>query len=128
MKPLLWKIHEKSESDELWPKRLTGCVLVFLEKLNKYILIGGNFNAYENANKNILLNKEILSSNIENFNKLENAKRAYLTDIVYNSNLGSKSIDVYIYEQIPERKWFKVASIGRVPKARSFHRCIALSN
>jgi hypothetical protein len=128
LKPLLYKVYEKIDNEEVWPKKLIGGSLVYLEKANKYILIGGNFNAFENANKNIQLNREILGGSIETFNKLESSKRAYLTESVYNNNQSTKMIDVYVYELSPERKWYKASSSGRVPRARSFHRCITIGN
>jgi N-acetylneuraminic acid mutarotase len=127
LRPLLWKVFEKTDSDDIWPKKTIGPSLVYVEKFKKYVLIGGNFNAFENSNKNVQLNREILSGTMDNFNKLDNAKRSYLTDSVYNNNQSSKSIEVYIYELHPERRWYKVASSGRVPRARSFHRCISMS-
>jgi N-acetylneuraminic acid mutarotase len=126
LKPLLWKNIEKSEKDDIWPRQVCGASLVYLDDVNKYFLIGGNFNAYENTIKNFQLNKDIISGidrDINNFDKLDHAKLTYLTDNIYN-NQNHKSIEIYVYEQLPEKKWYKVSSTGRVPKARSFQKCV----
>ncbi len=127
LKPLMWKVYEKVESDEIWPKKLCGTSLIYLEESNQYLLIGGNFNSYENANKNVELNRQIISGTMESFNQLEKAKRVYLTDTVTAASKSGKNIEVYFYQLTPERKWYKAPSYGRVPRARSFHRCLEMS-
>jgi N-acetylneuraminic acid mutarotase len=59
---------------------------------------------------------------------LEHKKIEFLTDSVMNNSHSQKFIDIYVYETEPVRKWYKVSSLGRVPKARSFHKCIAIGN
>jgi len=128
LKPLFWKIYNKNEKDDVWPKKVSGSSLVYMEKTQKYFLIGGNFNAYENAIKNIELNKEILSAvdqNIENFSKYDNKKMKYITELVSNNYKNPKEIEVYSFDIYPEKKWIKIPSSGKVPSARSFQRCIS---
>jgi hypothetical protein len=128
LKPLLWKIHNKSEKDDVWPKKPIGSSLIYIHKIQKYFLIGGNFSAYENALKNIELNKEILwavNQNIENFSKYDNKKKKYITELVSNSVKNPKEIDIYGFDLFPERKWHKISASGRIPSARSFQRCIS---
>lgn len=132
LKPLLWKSYEKQEKDDIWPKKVVGASLIFCQDTKRYFLIGGNFNAFENSRKNFHLNQEIISGvdkNIENFSKLDSEKISYLTGSVYsNGNAQTpRLIDVYILELYPEKKWYKVSTGGRVPKARSFHRSIYIS-
>ncbi len=129
IKPLMWRLHEKTEKEEIWPKVLTGASLVYLEKSQKYVLIGGNFNALENIKKNFQLNRELIAGidkNIENFIEFESKKIESLTDSVMNNSHSLKTIEIYVYDY-PVKKWYKVASSGRVPKARSFHKCVAIS-
>ena len=130
LNPLKWNVFERLEKDDLWPKRTIGASLVYLEEKEIYVLIGGNFNALENTNRNFKLNRELIAGvekNINNFYKLENAKIEYLAESVANSSQNLKSIDIYVYECAPVKKWYKVSPSGRVPKARSFHKCIAIS-
>ena len=61
LNPLKWNVLEISEKDDIWPKRTVGASLVYLEEKEKYILIGGNFNAFENSNKNFKLNRELIA-------------------------------------------------------------------
>jgi hypothetical protein len=130
LNPLKWNVFEKSEKEELWPKRTIGASLVYLEEKEKYLLIGGNFNVLENSNKNFKLNKELIAGvekNINDFFKLENKKLDYLAESVANNSQNLKIIDIYVYELKPVRKWYKISSLGRVPRAKSFHKCVAIS-
>jgi hypothetical protein len=104
LKPLLWKHYEKDiDKEEIWPKRVIGASLVYLEDQKKYFLIGGNFNAFENLNKLFTLNSGLINGvdkNIENFSKLNMDKLTYLTESIYN-NQTAKNIEVYNYELKP---------------------------
>lgn len=127
IQPLIWKNYDKREKDDVWPRKVIGASLVYLEDQNRYFMIGGNFNAYENGIKNIKLNKEIISGvnrDINDFNKLNSEKISYLTGSIYTGGDKKKTIDVYIFETEPDKKWYKVTTRGRVPRARSFQRCV----
>lgn len=103
LKPLLWKVYEKKEKDDNWPKRVIGASLVYLNDTNRYLLIGGNFNAYENLINNFQMNAEIIrgvDKDINDFQKLNSEKISYLTQSVYN-NSSPKNIEVYLYELSP---------------------------
>jgi hypothetical protein len=95
-KPLLWKNYEKRECDDFWPKKITGGCLVYLEDINRYYIIGGGFNIYENLMKNYELNTNIIKAvdrKMEDFPKFNNEKINYLTDLVYNN--PNKQIEIY---------------------------------
>lgn len=62
LQPLIWKNVEKTENDDVWPKKIYSGALVFVNELNEYFLIGGNYNAYENERKNYELNNEIIKN------------------------------------------------------------------
>lgn len=62
LKPLIWKNIDKSDHDDIWPKKCYGASLLYLEDTYQYYLIGGNHNAYENEKKNYELNKEIIKT------------------------------------------------------------------
>jgi hypothetical protein len=111
-KPLLWKNYEKGEKDDFWPKKLVGAALVYLDDLNKYYVIGGGFNIYENLMKNYELNTNIIKAvdrKIDEFGKFNNEKKGYLIDLVYNNpnkqvevlclNLQDGGIDVYNFRK-----------------------------
>jgi hypothetical protein len=94
-KPLLWKNYEKTEKDDFWPKKTTGGALVYLDDINKYYLIGGGFNIYENLIKNYELNTNIIKAvdrKIDDFAKYNTEKKEYLTDLVYNN--PNKQVEV----------------------------------
>lgn len=100
LKPLLWKILEKSEKDDIWPKHVMGASLIYCDDIEKYVLIGGNFNAYENLIKNFSLNSGLINAidnNVENFQKVNAEKISFLTDNIYN-NQEKKTIDTYFFE------------------------------
>jgi N-acetylneuraminic acid mutarotase len=131
IKPLMYKAHEKSDKDDNWPKNIIGACMIYVEASKKYVLIGGNFNALENIKKNFQINREIIAGidkNIENFYELEQKKIEYLTESVLNNSQSQKFIDIFVYETQPVRKWYKVSTLGRTPKARSFHKCIVMGN
>ena len=95
-KPLLWKNYEKSERDDFWPKKLMGSAIIYHE-LNKYYVIGGQFNSYENLIKNYDLNTNIIKGidkKVEDFGKLSNDKVNFISESV-NNNLN-KNIEVYL--------------------------------
>ena len=62
LQPLIWKNIEKSDNDDIWPKKIYAGALVFIKELNQYFLIGGNYNSYENEKKNYELNNEIIKN------------------------------------------------------------------
>ena len=98
-KPLMWKIYDKKNKEDLWPKNLIGHSIIYIEEENKYFCLGGNFNFYENYTRNIEYNTKLLQAvdkDIENFNKYDQEKLRYLNDLLTNySNL--KCIDVFTY-------------------------------
>ena len=42
LQPLIWKNIDKTDSDDVWPKKIYSAALVFIKELNQYFLIGGN--------------------------------------------------------------------------------------
>ena len=127
LRPLLWKIKEKLDSDDIWPKSTLGASLVYTPESQRYFLIGGNFNSYENYLSNEQLNNEIISSvnkNMENYYKLESQKISYISNKIFDNNLSNRYIEVYIYELYPEKKWTKPIFKSKIPKARSFQKCV----
>jgi hypothetical protein len=97
--PLMWKIMDKNEKEDLWPKRAIGHSVVYLDDINKYILIGGNFDAYGNMMKNIELNTKLIGGidkRIESFESLSQDKIKYFNESIANN--FKKSIDVFLYD------------------------------
>ena len=122
LKSLIWNFTDKDD-DEHWPKKNIGGCLLHLQQLNKLILIGGNFNAIENLNRNLQLNTNILKGidkNIENFLNLEGEKIKYINEMVYYTK--KKNIELLVYDMVL-CKWEKKHCHGKVPIARSFHKC-----
>ena len=98
-KPLMWKIMEKNEKDDLWPKKALGHSVVYLNNLNKYILIGGNFDAYGNMMKNIEFNTKLINGidkNISSFEHFSQEKIKYFNEDI--SMNFKKPIDIFIYD------------------------------
>jgi hypothetical protein len=126
--PLLWKNYEKTEKDEHWPKRLTGASIIF-EENNKYFVIGGQFNAYDNLVKNYELNNNIIKGvdkKIDEFSKYNNDKVNYIVEsVIQNQN---KQLEVYSLNLEADKKWNKVNAKGRIPPSLSGHRCMHISN
>lgn len=123
LKPLIWNISDQTVGDINWPKRLIGSCCIYIEEMKMIILIGGNFNLIENLNNNLKINSNLLhgiSKNIENFYELEKEKIKYINEMVYES--PEKYSEVYIYE-FSEKKWSKNTTSGKIPTARSFHKC-----
>ena len=129
LKPLIWKNIDKSDHDDIWPKKCYGASLLYLEDTYQYYLIGGNHNAYENEKKNYELNKEIIKTadNINLFNRVEKEKIDYITDNVSRNYYSDYKIDLYLYDLEPDPHWLKIPTKGKTPKPRSFQRCIYIS-
>ena len=128
LKPLIWNISDVTIDDLNWPKKVIGASLLHLNNLNCLMLVGGNFNLIENLNKNLQINANLLKgidNNIENFHELESEKIKYIDEMVYQTN--QKQCEIYIYN-LNERKWIKKLTTGKVPVARSFHKCLYISN
>ena len=136
LQPLIWKNVEKTESDDIWPRRIYSGALVFIKELNQYFLIGGNYNAYENERKNYELNNEIIKNanrkrkdeydeNEEDpIVKAEQMKLKYNTENVTLNYYTDNQIDIYIYQIEPEPHWYKVVGNGKPPKPRAFQQCV----
>ena len=119
LQPLIWKNVEKTENDDVWPKKIYSSALVFINELNEYFLIGGNYNAYENERKNYELNNEIIkNANKKRKNeydgdeddpivKAEQMKLKYNTENVTLNYYTDNQIDIYIYQIDPEPHWYK---------------------
>lgn len=130
LKPLIWKNIERSEKDDIWPKKVFGASLVYITETNQYFLIGGNYDTYDNHLRNYELNRELIKSvdaNVLNFHKAEQNKINYITDNVTHNYYNAGSIEIYTYELEPEPHWFKNSSKGKAPKQRSFQQCIYMS-
>jgi hypothetical protein len=100
LEPLIWKNIEKSDKDDIWPKKTFGGCLLYLNDLNQYFLIGGNHNAYENEKINYELNSEIIKAadiSIRDYQKSEQQKLAYITQNVTRNYYTENQIDIYIY-------------------------------
>ena len=114
LQPLIWKNIEKTDSDDVWPKKIYSGALVFIKELNQYFLIGGNYNAYENEKKNYELNNEIIKNankkrrddydeNDEDpIVKAEQMKLKYNTENLNINYYTDNQIDIYIYQIEPE--------------------------
>ena len=130
LKPLIWKNIEKSDKDDIWPKKTFGASLIYLDDLKQYFLIGGNHNAFENEKINYDLNSDIIKAadtSIRDYQKSEQAKLAYITQNVTRNYYTENQIDLYVYELSPQRHWYKTTTKGSNPKPRSFQKCIYLS-
>ena len=139
LQPLIWKNIEKADSDDVWPKKIYSGALVFIQELNQYFLIGGNYNAYENEKKNYELNNEIIRNankkrkddydiNDEDpIVKAEQMKLKYNTENLNLNYYTDNQIDIYIYQIDPEPHWYKVRGNGKPPKPRAFQQCVYLS-
>ena len=130
LEPLIWKNIEKSDKDDIWPKKTFGGCLLYLNDLNQYFLIGGNHNAYENEKINYELNSEIIKAadiSIRDYQKSEQQKLAYITQNVTRNYYTENQIDIYIYELTPKPHWYKTTTKGHNPKPRSFQKCIYIS-
>ena len=95
-KPLLWKNYDKSERDENWPKKLMASAIIYYEH-NKYYVIGGQFNIFENLMKNYDLNNNIIKGidkKVEDFGKFSSEKVNYISESVQNNI--NKNIEVYL--------------------------------
>lgn len=128
LKPLIWNISDQTSDDLNWPKKIIGASLLFIQELNILILVGGNFNLIENLTRNLQINANLLKGidkNILNFQELESEKIKYINESVYNS--PPKQCEVYVYD-LTENKWHKKFTYGKVPVARSFHKCFYTSN
>lgn len=99
-KPLMWRIKDKSDKDDIWPKKLLGHSILFVEEEKKFFCLGGNFNFYENFLRNIEFTTRLIkevNKDIENFNKFDNEKLRYLNETIsYYNNL--KYIEVFSYD------------------------------
>ena len=139
LQPLIWKNIDKTENDDIWPKKVYSGALVFIKDLNQYFLIGGNYNAYENERKNYELNNEIIKNankkRKEEYDendedpivKAEQMKLKYNTENVTLNYYTDNQIDIYIYQIEPEPHWYKVRGNGKPPKPRAFQQCIYIS-
>jgi len=130
LKPLQWKVSERKENEELWPKKIVGASFIYASDLHKYFLSADNFDCYENFHTNEKMNQDILSAvkkNLNNYYKLEAEKVNYISNKIYD-NESNRYIEVYTYELFPEKKWKKVNFKSNVPKSRSFQRCVYHSN
>jgi len=127
LKPLQWKVIEKPENEEFWPKPILGGSLIYVPELQKYFLIGGNFNSYENYHTNKKMNQDILTAvnkNLNNYYKLETEKINYISNKIFDNNHSNRYIEVYTYELNKEKKWTKINFKSNMPKARSFQKCV----
>lgn len=127
LKPLQWRVIEKSENEELWPKQTLGASFIYAPELQKYFLIAGNFDCYENYHTNEKMNQDILTAvnkNLNNYYKLEAEKVNYISNKIYDNNIANRYIEVYTYELQPEKKWTKINFKSNVPKSRSFQKCV----
>ena len=139
LQPLIWKNIEKTDSDDIWPKKIYAGALLFIQELNQYFLIGGNYNAYENERKNYELNNEIIRNanrkrkdeydeNEEDpIVKAEQMKLKYNTENLTLNYYKDNQIDIYNYQIEPEPHWYKVRGNGKPPKPRAFQQCVYLS-
>ena len=130
LQPLIWKNIEKSDKDDIWPKKNFGASLIYLDDINCYFLIGGNHDAYQNELINYELNREIfktVDTNPLNFKKADQAKLSYINQNVTNNYYVDNQIDIYTYQLDPEPHWFKTTSKGKPPKPRSFQKCIYIT-
>ena len=139
LQPLIWKNIEKTDSDDVWPKKIYSGALVFIKELNQYFLIGGNYNAYENEKKNYELNNEIIKNankkrkddydeNDEDpIVKAEQMKLKYNTENLNSNYYKDNQIDIYTYQIEPEPHWYKFRGNGKPPKPRAFQQCVYLS-
>ena len=139
LQPLIWKNIEKTDSDDVWPKKIYSGALVFIKELNQYFLIGGNYNAYENEKKNYELNNEIIKNankkrkddydeNDEDpIVKAEQMKLKYNTENLNSNYYKDNQIDIYTYQIEPEPHWYKFRGNGKPPKPRTFQQCVYLS-
>ena len=112
LQPLIWKNIDKTENDDIWPKKVYSGALVFIKDLNQYFLIGGNYNAYENERKNYELNNEIIKNankkRKEEYDendedpivKAEQMKLKYNTENVTLNYYTDNQIDIYIYNNV----------------------------
>jgi len=131
LKPLQWNVIEKRENEDLWPKQILGASFLFVPDLQKYFLIAGNFDCYENYHTNEKMHQNILSSvnkNLNNYYKLEAEKVNYISNKIYDNNLSNRYIEVYTYDLQPEKKWTTINFKSNVPKSRSFQKCVYHSN
>lgn len=127
LKSLQWKTIEKQENEEVWPKSLLGASVVYIPETQKYFIIGGNFDSYENYLTNEKMNQDIISAvnkNLESYYKLESEKIKYISNKIFDNNLSNRNIEVYILELFPEKKWTKPVFKYNIPGARSFQRCV----
>ncbi len=127
LKPLQWKLIEKQDNEEFWPKPVLGGSFIFVPETQKHFLIGGNFNCYENYLTNEKMNQDILSAvnkNLESYYKLETEKIMTISNKIFDNNLSNRYIEVYTYEMHPKKKWTKIDFKANIPKARSFQKCV----
>ena len=99
-RPLMWKIFDRKDKEDIWPKKLIGHSVIYIEEENKYLCLGGNFNFYDNFIRNIEFNTKILQAvdkDIENFNKYDHEKLKYLNELLTSYN-NLKSIEVFSYD------------------------------
>lgn len=129
LKPLEWKIIEKME-EENWPKSILGASFVYVEDLQKFFLIGGNFNSYENHKTNEKLDEDIVSAvnkNLDSYYKMEKQKVNSISKKIFDDNTSNKYMDVYTFS-LPEKIWIKHSFKSNNPNARSFQKCVYHSN
>ncbi|MCQ2817125.1 MAG: hypothetical protein MJ252_07660 [archaeon] len=127
LEPLIWKVFEKGEKDDNWPKRNYGASLIHLMEDDKYFLIGGNHDAYQNEKTYVSLNNDLINAIDEGptaYQKAAHNKLNYIGNNLSENYYAKNQIDVYVYDMEPESKWYKMTSSGNVPKARSGHQCI----
>jgi hypothetical protein len=124
LKPLEWKIIERI-NEQVWPNSILGASFVYVEDLQKFFLIGGNFNSYENHYANEKLNEDIVSAvnkNLDSYYLMEKQKVNSISKKIFDDNT-SKYIDVYTFS-FPENIWIKHKIKSNNPNARSFQKCV----
>lgn len=127
LKPLEWKIIENT-NDEKWPDSILGASFVYVEDLQKFFLIGGNFNSYENQKTNEKLNEDIVSAvnkNLDSYYIMEKQKVNSITNKIFDNNTSNKYMDVYTFS-LPSKIWVKHNFNLKLnnPNARSFQKCV----
>ena len=125
LKPLEWKIIERT-NDENWPKTVLGASFIYVEDLQKFFLIGGNFNSYENHYSNEKLNGDIVSAvnkNLDSYYLMEKQKVSSISKKIFDDNTSNKYMDVYTLS-LPDKTWIKHNIKSNNPNARSFQKCV----
>ena len=96
------------------------------------MIIGGNYNAYENERKNYELNNEIIRNanrkRKDEYDENEEDPIVKAEQMKLKYNTENLTLNYYKDNQIdPEPHWYKVRGNGKPPKPRAFQQCVYLS-